>query len=232
MSQDEFIRTALRVPPDLHKALHEASDNAARSFNAEIIDRLQKSFSIQEPVQLGFLAAHFEHELSKAELDKHRLRVNIIELVTMHRVLTKTILLSEDIKSDKLMAYLKEWTQRSEEIARNAEKLMVGSVEEARDAFLEANKEMHSYVESLKEAHELGIPEVGEFFPVIAEFFPEGIEAPGTQVVLSKAAEVREDKDRRLGLADAGTATPAGEGLGFKPQKKRGLADAAPASTA
>jgi hypothetical protein len=44
MSQDDYIRTALRVPPDLHKALHEAADAAGHSFNAEIIGRLQGSF--------------------------------------------------------------------------------------------------------------------------------------------------------------------------------------------
>jgi hypothetical protein len=44
MSQDEYVRTALRVPPDLHRALHDAADAAGHSFNAEIIGRLQGSF--------------------------------------------------------------------------------------------------------------------------------------------------------------------------------------------
>jgi hypothetical protein len=44
MAQDDYIRTALRVPPDLHKRIHEESDKSGKSFNAEIIDRLQKSF--------------------------------------------------------------------------------------------------------------------------------------------------------------------------------------------
>lgn len=42
--QDDFIRTALRVPPALHKALHESASTANRTFNAEIIARLQASF--------------------------------------------------------------------------------------------------------------------------------------------------------------------------------------------
>ena len=45
MSQDEYIRTALRVPPGLHKAIHESADNFGRSFNAEIVARLQESFA-------------------------------------------------------------------------------------------------------------------------------------------------------------------------------------------
>lgn len=43
-TQDDFIRTALRVPPDLHKAIHEAASAANRTFNAEIVARLSQSF--------------------------------------------------------------------------------------------------------------------------------------------------------------------------------------------
>lgn len=43
-TQDDFIRTALRVPPDLHKAIHEAAEKADRTFNAEIVARLRSSF--------------------------------------------------------------------------------------------------------------------------------------------------------------------------------------------
>ncbi|SFU99329.1 Arc-like DNA binding domain-containing protein [Paenacidovorax caeni] len=44
MAQDDYIRTALRVPPDLHKDIHEAADKAGRSFNAELIERLSSTF--------------------------------------------------------------------------------------------------------------------------------------------------------------------------------------------
>jgi hypothetical protein len=43
-SQDDFIRTALRVPPDLHAKIHEAAKGANRTFNAEIVARLELSF--------------------------------------------------------------------------------------------------------------------------------------------------------------------------------------------
>lgn len=46
-TQDDFIRTALRVPPDLHKAIHEAASSANRTFNAEIVARLQASFNLE-----------------------------------------------------------------------------------------------------------------------------------------------------------------------------------------
>ncbi len=44
MAQDDYIRTALRVPPELHQALHEAADRTSKSFNAEINERLQRTF--------------------------------------------------------------------------------------------------------------------------------------------------------------------------------------------
>lgn len=47
--QDDYIRTALRLPPDMHKALHDSADASGKSFNAEIIARLQASF--EEPAQ-------------------------------------------------------------------------------------------------------------------------------------------------------------------------------------
>lgn len=45
-TQDLFIRTALRVPPNLHMELHAAAAAANRTFNAEIVARLQQSFNL------------------------------------------------------------------------------------------------------------------------------------------------------------------------------------------
>ena len=44
-SQDNFIRTALRVPPDLHAKIHDAAADVGRTFNAEINARLEASFT-------------------------------------------------------------------------------------------------------------------------------------------------------------------------------------------
>ena len=38
--QDEYIRTAMRLPPDLHKAVKEAARVAGHTMNAEIIARV------------------------------------------------------------------------------------------------------------------------------------------------------------------------------------------------
>lgn len=52
-TQDDYIRTALRVPPDLHARIHESAKASGRTFNAEIVARLEASFerakSIEDP---------------------------------------------------------------------------------------------------------------------------------------------------------------------------------------
>lgn len=39
-SQDDYVKTALRLPPDLHTELKAAADLNQRSLNAEILARL------------------------------------------------------------------------------------------------------------------------------------------------------------------------------------------------
>lgn len=52
--QDDYIRTALRLPPDMHKALHDSADASGKSFNAEIIARLQSTFGSLQGSMRGF----------------------------------------------------------------------------------------------------------------------------------------------------------------------------------
>lgn len=47
-TQDDYIRTALRVPPDLHSKIHEAAKLNNRTFNAEIVARLHRSFDTRD----------------------------------------------------------------------------------------------------------------------------------------------------------------------------------------
>jgi len=50
-SQANYVKTALRVPPEVHRALHEAAKQADRTFNAEILFRLRQSFSLPQPAR-------------------------------------------------------------------------------------------------------------------------------------------------------------------------------------
>jgi hypothetical protein len=41
--QQDYVKTALRLPRDIHAAVHESAQHAERSFNAELITRLRES---------------------------------------------------------------------------------------------------------------------------------------------------------------------------------------------
>lgn len=43
--QDDFHKTGLRLPKDLHERLHEAAAASGRSYNGEIVNRLEGSFT-------------------------------------------------------------------------------------------------------------------------------------------------------------------------------------------
>lgn len=44
IDQKNFVKTALRLPPELHSAVHEAAQRSGRSYNAELVERVQMSF--------------------------------------------------------------------------------------------------------------------------------------------------------------------------------------------
>lgn len=44
VKQENYVKTALRLPPELHASLHEAAEKSGRTYNAEIILRLQQTF--------------------------------------------------------------------------------------------------------------------------------------------------------------------------------------------
>jgi hypothetical protein len=68
MKQDDYIKTALRLPRDLHVKLLSAAEKNGRSMNSEIIDQLQRAFN-QPPVDdpLGDLESRLS-KLIKREL--------------------------------------------------------------------------------------------------------------------------------------------------------------------
>lgn len=43
-TQVDFIKTALRLPPELHGRVHESAAEHGRTYNAELISRLEASF--------------------------------------------------------------------------------------------------------------------------------------------------------------------------------------------
>lgn len=69
IDQKNHIRTALRVPPELHAQIHEAAAASGRSFNAEIIHRLEQSFTRHHVshVQAGASPEHYGGESARAK---------------------------------------------------------------------------------------------------------------------------------------------------------------------
>ena len=43
LDQTDYVKTTLRLPPDLHKELLAEAERAGRSLNAEILARLQSN---------------------------------------------------------------------------------------------------------------------------------------------------------------------------------------------
>ncbi|CAM3404130.1 Arc family DNA-binding protein [Paracidovorax anthurii] len=48
IDQKNFVKTALRLPPELHAAVHESAQKNGRSYNAELVERIQSSFETAE----------------------------------------------------------------------------------------------------------------------------------------------------------------------------------------
>ena len=87
--QDDFQKTALRLPKDLHAQLHEAAAASGRSYNSEIVQRLQASFersgnftaSVIESTQTGDTASTTsEVQALRAELEIERRSAQLARL--------------------------------------------------------------------------------------------------------------------------------------------------------
>lgn len=45
MSQAHFVKTALRLPPDLHTKVHESARANERTFNGELIHQIRQAYT-------------------------------------------------------------------------------------------------------------------------------------------------------------------------------------------
>lgn len=55
-NQDDFLKTALRIPRDLHEQIQSAAKATGRSMNAEIVARLQQSFEPTTRMHQSFVS--------------------------------------------------------------------------------------------------------------------------------------------------------------------------------
>ncbi|WP_421862501.1 Arc family DNA-binding protein [Marinobacter adhaerens] len=71
--QDDFYRTQIRIPADLHRALKEATEESGRSLNAEIVARLNDSFRAEETLErFNVMSVTLDEKLEKVrkEIDQ------------------------------------------------------------------------------------------------------------------------------------------------------------------
>ena len=52
-TQDDYLKTALRLPRDLHARLLKAARDSSKSLNAEIVTRLEASFGRAEMEEIA-----------------------------------------------------------------------------------------------------------------------------------------------------------------------------------
>lgn len=69
-TQDDYVKTALRLPKGLHLKLQEAADATGKSMNAEIIARLERAFAAPDQTLILSAFARLETALAQAELEK------------------------------------------------------------------------------------------------------------------------------------------------------------------
>ena len=92
-TQDDYVRTALRVPPDLHQKIHDAARENTRTFNAEIVARLERSFARHVPDSVPAMlerlpidlvsqyGLHIYHEeLDRAQTQLTKIETRVIKL--------------------------------------------------------------------------------------------------------------------------------------------------------
>lgn len=47
--QDDYVKTAIRIPPDLHKTVHLLAKDQDRTFNGQLLAMLKESVARQQP---------------------------------------------------------------------------------------------------------------------------------------------------------------------------------------
>ena len=91
IDQSDFIKTALRLPPSLHAAVHAAAKRSGRSFNAELLDLIDQGLSSKEAPSLAPILARLERALSRAERSAATARHWTHEFASAVAALTKEL---------------------------------------------------------------------------------------------------------------------------------------------
>lgn len=72
--QDDYMKTALRLPRELHARIQEAASSSGRSMNAEIVARLDSSFTEAPPLEKRLAKLEHLMALEKVRAAQHQLQ--------------------------------------------------------------------------------------------------------------------------------------------------------------
>ena len=86
--QDDYIKTALRLPRDLHAQLMEASKVQGKSLNSELIERLRQSFEESKTVESLAMEYSFEATNLKREIERLSKLLEQREKINTHEIET------------------------------------------------------------------------------------------------------------------------------------------------
>ncbi|MGJ7533906.1 MULTISPECIES: Arc family DNA-binding protein [unclassified Variovorax] len=129
--QDDYMKTALRLPRDLHAKIQEAATASGKSLNSELIARLQHASDV--PKVLLPMMSQLQYDLAAERVHRHRVQVRLTEICDTVKELGRR-------SPDMTLEELQKGLQVVIALANDALKKHRGTFSELRDAYREAEE--------------------------------------------------------------------------------------------
>ena len=159
MEDERYTRITLRIPRELHTRLQGEADKRSRSQNAEIIERLEGSFSPALDIgrHLQSLVARYEQELAEAEVDKHILYLMLVEVAFNQKVFANTLRVYESTIPEAL-ELITQWEADTATLLNEASAKLSMPLEEAKQKFEEASARLMANFKQRRETASARLP--------------------------------------------------------------------------
>lgn len=148
-TQDDYIKTALRLPRALHAELHTSAESKGRSLNAELIDRLQGGAD-QGASALIQVIARQNAELAERDLDLHKITLQATALAQTLHIISDLLAQSDMGKIASAEGLLEEASKLHTLFPPNYEQLKTIGAEKVRK-YQDANEKLVSQIKASSE---------------------------------------------------------------------------------
>lgn len=148
-TQDDYIKTALRLPRALHAELHTSAESKGRSLNAELIDRLQGGAD-QGANALIQVIARQNADLAERDLDLHKITLQATALAQTLQIISDLFAQSDMGKMDNAEGLLEEARKLCNLFPANYEQLKTIGAEKVRK-YQDANDKLVSQIKASSE---------------------------------------------------------------------------------